>query len=355
MTAVEVQGLQVRRQGRLVLDLPALAVPRGRLVAVAGENGAGKSTLLQALNLLLPYDGRLRLFGEEATPQRALALRRRSALLFQQALLLGGSVLDNVALPLRLRGVPAAQARSRAGESLALFQASQLARRRGDSLSGGEAQRVCLARALAAQPELLLLDEPFAALDAATRTALLGDLYAAVRAAATTVLLVSHHYEDLLYFAEQVLVLRRGRLLECATPEGLLRRPGSLYAARLAGVENVLPAAWLPGGRAGEVFCLAADRLLLGRPGEEPPRGWLSLTGRTRRCAPAPGHLRLEVDVDGRRVVARCAAGALPEALRRWGAAVQLHFDPAEGRCFAAGGTAEEEGQEVVQACTNTL
>ncbi|HWI62021.1 MAG TPA: ATP-binding cassette domain-containing protein, partial [Symbiobacteriaceae bacterium] len=174
---IAAEGLRVFREKRQVLDLPSFAVEEGEVLAVIGPNGSGKSTLLQALALLLPAEMQYRFDGRPVRlPDEAMALRRQMAVVFQRPLLVEGSVFDNVALGLRLRGVAEGEIRGRVMESLAMFEVADLAKRPSRALSGGEAQRVSLARALVLKPRMLFLDEPFMALDVLTRSAILADL-----------------------------------------------------------------------------------------------------------------------------------------------------------------------------------
>ena len=180
MTPVaELAGIRVAHDGRVVLDVPHLAVDPGEVLALIGPNGAGKSTLLRVIGLLeSPAAGTVRFQGDRASPPRdALGVRRRMASVFQEPLLADTTVFDErgpgPALSRRAgraRSSPASRAGSPASRS------PRLADRRARTLSGGEAQRVALARALVVEPELLLLDEPFSALDQPTREALIGDL-----------------------------------------------------------------------------------------------------------------------------------------------------------------------------------
>ena len=168
----------MRFESQVVLDVPALAVVPGEVLAVIGPNGAGKSTLLRVLALLArPTRGTVRLQGAvPRTEAERLAWRRRMACVFQEPLLCRGSVLYNARLACRLRGVARPEADRRARDWLGRLGIAALADRPTDRLSGGEAQRTSLARAFAAMPEVLFLDEPFAALDAPTREVLLDDL-----------------------------------------------------------------------------------------------------------------------------------------------------------------------------------
>jgi tungstate transport system ATP-binding protein len=240
---LEAIGLEVRYDSQLALDVPALAVTPGEVLAVIGPNGAGKSTLLRTLALLArPTRGIVRLQG--ATPRtetERLAWRRRMACVFQESLLCRGSVLYNARLACRLRGVARGEADRRARDWLDRLGIAALADRAVDRLSGGEAQRVSLARAFAAAPEVLFLDEPFAALDAPTRETLLDDLGRVLGASGTTTVLITHDRAEALRLGDRVAVLLEGRLAEIGPPERVFGGPVSEAVARFVGVENLLP------------------------------------------------------------------------------------------------------------------
>jgi tungstate transport system ATP-binding protein len=171
---VALRDVTVRYGPAPVLDVPALDVGEGDLLAVIGPNGSGKSTLLRVIGLLeAPTTGEVRFRGERVGRAHRLQVRRRMASAFQEPLLADTTVFENVALGLRFRGVPRSERRRRVERWLAGLGVAALAGRRAPTLSGGEAQRVALARALVLEPEVLLLDEPFAALDQPTREALI--------------------------------------------------------------------------------------------------------------------------------------------------------------------------------------
>jgi tungstate transport system ATP-binding protein len=231
---IEAEGLRVFRERRLVLDVPAITVEAGEVLAVIGPNGSGKSTLLQALALLLPAAMTYR-FGGQAVrlPDEALALRRQMAVVFQRPLLVEGSVQENVALGLRLRGVPRAEVAGRVKEALAMFGVEDLARRPSRALSGGEAQRVSLARALALRPRMLFLDEPFMALDVLTRASILQDLRRVLRSAGMTALFVTHDFTEIPPLADRVAVLNGGQIVQTGTPRDIFSHPANAEVARL--------------------------------------------------------------------------------------------------------------------------
>jgi tungstate transport system ATP-binding protein len=240
---LEADGVEVRYDGQAVLDVPALEVLPGEVLAVIGPNGAGKSTLLRVLALLArPTRGTVRLHGAAPrTEAERLAWRRRMACVFQEPLLCRGTVLYNARLACRLRGVARPEADRRAQDWLGRLGIAVLADRPVDRLSGGEAQRTSLARAFAATPEVLFLDEPFAALDAPTREGLLDDLGRLLAAAQTTTVLVTHDRAEALRLGDRVAVLLEGRLAQIGPPERVFGAPASEAVARFVGVENLLP------------------------------------------------------------------------------------------------------------------
>jgi len=220
----------------------ALEAAAGEVVAVAGPNGAGKSTLLRALAGLVPLDaGEVRL-GERVLDAPAAGVfvppaARSVGLVFQDHRLFPHlSVLDNVAFGVRAHGAPIDTARSRAAEWLERAGASHLAAQRPAALSGGEAQRVALARALATEPALLLLDEPLAAIDAASKRALRALVAATLRERAGPSVLVTHDPVEAAVLGARALVLEAGRVVECGEPSAIAAAPRSDYGAEHVGL-----------------------------------------------------------------------------------------------------------------------
>ena len=226
---VQVNGLVVRRGGRVVLEVESLELRRGEILALVGPNGAGKSTLITALALLeRPVAGTITLDGTPVDWRRGLlAARRRLSIVFQEALLFDTTVADNVATGLKLRGVPTREREPLVGRWLDRLGIAHLAGRQARTLSGGEAQRTSLARALAIAPDLLLLDEPFAALDAPTREALGDDLLPLLRETATTTVLVTHDRDEALEMGDRLGVILDGRLVQVDRPEDVVAAPAN--------------------------------------------------------------------------------------------------------------------------------
>jgi molybdate transport system ATP-binding protein len=234
------QARLVRTIGALRLDLE-IAAGRDETVAVLGPNGAGKSTLFRCLCGLLPIDeGRISLDGEVLDDPAAGVYvapeRRPVAVVFQDHLLFPHmTAVDNVAFGLRARGVSKAAARAAAEAWIARVGLSDHAHHRPSALSGGQSQRIALARALATEPRLLLLDEPLAALDAGTRRDVRRELRRHLAAFDGVRLLVTHDPVDAFALADRVLILERGSVVQQGTLEGVTARPRSRYVAELVG------------------------------------------------------------------------------------------------------------------------
>jgi molybdate transport system ATP-binding protein len=230
----------VAHRGPFRLDC-ALAVGDGEVVAIVGPNGAGKTTLLRALAGLTPVDeGRIILDGEVVDDPEAgtfvVPERRGVGLVFQDGQLFPHlSALENVAFGLRATGVSKADATARANGWLERLGLAGRGGHRPAQLSGGEGQRVALARALAPEPVLLLLDEPLAALDAATRVEVRRDLARHLRGFAGVPLLVTHDPVDALALADRIVVIESGRIVQAGTATEIVARPRSAYVAELVG------------------------------------------------------------------------------------------------------------------------
>lgn len=214
-TMLHAEGLRLELGGREIFHIDDLAIRRGEVLALVGPNGAGKSSLLLTLALLqAPAAGIIRIGGEAANNGNRLKLRRKMAVVFQQPLLLDLTVRQNITAALRIRRVPRQKAADRVNRWLERFGISHLAHRPTRLLSGGEAQRTSLARAFALEPEVLLLDEPFASLDYPTRKSLLSTLGQMLSEMRMTTLFVTHDYTEIPYLAQRVAVLHEGRILK---------------------------------------------------------------------------------------------------------------------------------------------
>lgn len=243
MTALlALEGMRLTSNGRTILNVDRLHVDDGELLVVLGPTGAGKSTLLRVMNQLQrPDEGILKWRGESVPWPAPLPLRRRTAMAFQDPLLFSGTVADNVGYGLHLRKLPIREIHSRTEELLEMMGLAGLADRSANHLSGGEAQRTALARALAVRPDLLLLDEPLANLDASTRERIARDLQHALRSLGIACVFVTHHQREAIGLGDRLAVLHEGRILQTGPAAEIFRRPRSAFVARFVRSLNVLP------------------------------------------------------------------------------------------------------------------
>jgi tungstate transport system ATP-binding protein len=223
---VEIRDLLVKRGNHPALQLDHLTIQEGEVLAVVGPNGAGKSTLLLALaRLLKPEQGEILFNGQQARSEADTVYRRRIALVMQDPLLFDTSVFDNVASGLRFRGTARDEIRRKVPLWLERLEVGHLSKRRAGQLSGGEAQRVSLARALVLEPQLLLLDEPFSALDPPTRSHLLEDLGMLLDETATTTVFVTHDLPEAAQLAGRMAVIIGNRLRQVGSPQDVFASP----------------------------------------------------------------------------------------------------------------------------------
>ena len=243
MTAIlEARSLLVRHGEQAVLEINHLAIEQGEVLAVIGPNGAGKSTLLLVLGRLLrPDRGEIRFRGEPLERMGDLVYRRHIGLVMQEPLLMDAPVFDNVAAGLRFRRLPKVEVNRRVNEWLQRLDIAHLHNRPAHKLSGGEAQRVSLARAFALRPAILLLDEPFSALDTPTRLHLLDDLQSLLAETSITTVFITHDLDEALLLGDRVAVLLDGHLRQIAPPEQVFAMPADSQVAAFVGMETVIP------------------------------------------------------------------------------------------------------------------
>jgi tungstate transport system ATP-binding protein len=216
----------VRREERVVLDIQSLSVEAGEVLAIVGPNGAGKSTLFLVLAHLLKADhGQINFQGRPMDSFQDLDYRRQIALVLQEPLLMDMSVYENAAIGLKFRRRPKAQIEERVNHWLERLGVAHLSGRPARKLSGGEAQRVSLARAFVLQPDLLLLDEPFTALDAPTRIRLLEDLRSVLAETRMTTIFITHDLQEAHKLATRMAVILDGRIEQSGTPQDVFDRP----------------------------------------------------------------------------------------------------------------------------------
>ena len=226
MNLIEINNLQIKRNENIALVIPSLSIQRGETLTVVGPNGAGKSTLLLALaRLLKPSQGDIIYDGKSLKQWDELEYRRRISFVFQAPLLMDMTVEQNVALGLKFRAIPNEEAGVRAQKWMEQLGVKSLAKRRAGQLSGGEAQRVSLARAFVLDPELLLLDEPFSALDPPTRAKLIEDLSTLLKEDSRTAVFVTHNLNEAAKLSHRIAVIVGGLLRQVGPARQIKEKP----------------------------------------------------------------------------------------------------------------------------------
>jgi ABC-type sulfate/molybdate transport systems ATPase subunit len=269
------ERVSVRRGDREVVHEVSLELRAGEVVALLGPNGAGKSTLLDALAGVLPVAaGTVERGGRVAVALQTPDLARRS-------------VLANVTLGLAWWGVPREEREVRARAALEAMGADHLADRAARTLSGGERRRVHLARAMAVSPDILMLDEPFAGLDAEARASLLEDAVSALRSQTRATLVVVHDRAEAWALADRLFVLIDGRLVAAGPPREVLENPPTAEVARFLGYDGSL-------AQAGGVLLTRPPHVRLDPSGP--------LMARVKRAVALEDGVRLELELEGGRL-----------------------------------------------------
>jgi ABC-type Fe3+/spermidine/putrescine transport system ATPase subunit len=218
----------------------SLSVNSGAFTTILGPSGSGKTTMLSLIaGITAPSSGRIELGGQEIT--HVPAARRNVGLVFQSyALFPHMSIFDNVAFPLRVRHLPTPEVGRRVAEALRLVRLTGFELRRPHQLSGGQQQRVALARAIVFKPDILLLDEPLAALDRKLREEVRSEIKALQRSLGITTIMVTHDQEEAMSLSDHIVLLANGRVEQIGTPDEIYHRPKTRFAAGFLGLANFL-------------------------------------------------------------------------------------------------------------------
>jgi ABC-type Fe3+/spermidine/putrescine transport system ATPase subunit len=346
--AIEVSNLHVGYGAAPVLHGIDLAVAAGEFVAILGSSGCGKTTLLRTVaGFQKASAGAIRLSGRDVAnlpPEK-----RNIAMVFQSyALWPHMTVLGNVGYGLRLRGVPRAEVRRRVGEVLKLLNLSGLEERKVTNLSGGQRQRVALGRALAIEPQLLLLDEPLSNLDAKVRLQLRSEIKGLQSRLGFTAIHVTHDREEAMTMADRIVVMDAGRIAQVGAPKEVYDHPASPFVASFMGAENTIaievapavsgvairvgggpPLMWSGNAPFGAVTAYFRDDVAkLDRPDARVP-GAIVLPGRIAQRAYPGGHYRYGVAIGDRHFTVtddRCFDPGTPVGLRL--PLAELHLFP---------------------------
>ncbi len=242
MTMIEIRNVTKRYGPATVVDNVSMSVEKGEITVIVGTSGSGKSTLMRMINRLVPItEGEISVGGQNVMDVPVTELRRKIGYAIQgHGLFPHRTVAQNIATVPQLLDWDSARIAKRVEELLGLFNLdpATFADKYPHQLSGGQQQRVGVARALAAEPELLLMDEPFGALDPVIRGKAQDDLLAIQKQFGTTVILVTHDMDEAFHLGNQIAVMSQGRLLQCSTPEKILTEPADPFVQQLTGTSD---------------------------------------------------------------------------------------------------------------------
>jgi tungstate transport system ATP-binding protein len=237
---ISIRNLLIQRNGRNVLTIESLQIQRGETLAIVGPNGAGKSTLLLALaRLIKPVRGQMTFNGSSISQMNDLEYRRKISFVFQDPLLMDMTVRENIALGLKFRGVSREKTLARVDKWSKAMGVDSLLGRRAGQLSGGEAQRVSLARAFVLDPELLLMDEPFSAVDPQTRGQLMKDLSELLAHEHRTTIFVTHNLKEAAQMGDRVAVVISSELKQVGALEQIRLSPANAKVANFFTQANI--------------------------------------------------------------------------------------------------------------------
>ncbi|MBY5388913.1 ABC transporter ATP-binding protein [Rhizobium leguminosarum] len=242
MTMIEIRNVTKRYGAATVVDNVSMSVEKGEITVIVGTSGSGKSTLMRMINRLVPItEGEIFVGGQNVMDVPVTELRRKIGYAIQgHGLFPHRTVAQNIATVPQLLDWDSARIAKRVEELLGLFNLdpATFADKYPHQLSGGQQQRVGVARALAAEPELLLMDEPFGALDPVIRGKAQDDLLAIQKQFGTTVILVTHDMDEAFHLGNQIAVMSESRLLQCSTPEKILTEPADPFVQQLTGTSD---------------------------------------------------------------------------------------------------------------------
>jgi ABC-type Fe3+/spermidine/putrescine transport system ATPase subunit len=355
MTAIRIAGVSRMFGAVAAVDDIALDIADGEFFTLLGPSGCGKTTLLRMVAGFCDLDRGAIHFGErriDTLPPH----RRNAGMVFQNyAIFPNLSVADNVAYGLRARRVAAKEIAERVQRALALVHLDAHGERWPHQLSGGQLQRVAIARCLVIEPAVLLLDEPLSNLDAQLRVEMRGEIRQLQQALKITALYVTHDQEEALAISDRIAVMRAGKLEQVGAPEEIYRHPASPFVAEFMGTTNLLRGAvtggdgdWLrvvvggqdfhlaaPGARTGDTlsFSLRPEILRPVAPGSAAPAGWAQIAARLEHVEFLGALTRMEMSLgEGTRL--RVAALDLPSGWVRQSGTVALAYDPARITAF---------------------
>jgi tungstate transport system ATP-binding protein len=240
---LDARNIHVENRGHVILDIERISFYDKEVLSIIGPNGAGKTTMLQRLAMLHKKPGgEIRYRGRRVGSDISTTDYRRSVtMVFQETLLFDTTVFENVASGLKFRHAARNVIDEAVTENLELFGIAHLKDRSVRMLSGGEARRVSLARSFAVKPDIIFLDEPFAALDPPTHESIVSDLSRILRKSGTTTVLATHDRSEALRLSDRICVMDKGKILQIGTPDEVMNHPANEFIASFVGAETILP------------------------------------------------------------------------------------------------------------------
>ncbi len=343
---LELAGITHRYGAVTALEEVQLGIRAGELITLLGPSGCGKTTLLRIVaGFLRPSSGRVLLDGHDVT--RVPPHKRPVNMVFQRSTLFPHlNVADNIAFGLKVTGLPREERERRVAEGLALVRLEGFGERRAHELSGGQLQRVALARALVNRPQVLLLDEPLAALDLKIRLEMEVELRRVHRETGATFIYVTHDQREALALSDRIVVFNQGQVEQLGTPDEIYRLPASPFAARFVGDANVIPVEVVRAEDGEAVVELAGAERRVRPPMTVPPGGaWLvvrpevvrvsaggngaGLRGTVRDLAFRGSGFTYRIEVEGLGEAVKAETGGDPRTAFAVGSAVSVEWDPA--------------------------
>ncbi len=240
---IDIKGLEKKYNSKFSLSVDGLYLRSNKILTIIGPNGSGKSTLIRLLNLLeKPDRGIISFEGENILDERVdkSAIRKKMAVVFQEPLLFNTSVYSNIIMGLNFRKIPLSEANERLQYFIEKLKIGSILGRSIKDLSGGEKQRVSLARALILDPKLLLLDEPLANIDQQSRESLRSDLFEVLKKYGKSIIYVTHDRNEAMVLADYMAVMNEGRIEQFASKEEVFRRPANEFIAKFVGIETLI-------------------------------------------------------------------------------------------------------------------
>lgn len=239
---ISIKGLYFSIKNQSILDIPDFNIKKGERVCILGENGAGKTSLILAISNLLKFNkGDIYFYGKKTGRDISKSeFLKKIAIVFQDPLLINDSVFNNIAMVLKFRKVPKDEIEKKINNVLSMLNLEHLKEKNVNSLSGGEAQRVNIARAIVFEPEILFLDEPFSALDSAYKDSLISDLSKIIEKKKITLIMTTHNRYEAFRLCERFVVLEKGKIIMDTNLDNLIKSPCNEFIANFIGYETIL-------------------------------------------------------------------------------------------------------------------